>query len=234
MDGAAQMTRGQAMRDATPAGAEVRRLPMKIFQIGFNKCGTGTIHNYLRANGVSSVHWDRGNLAKRLFANLANDDDLLAGYEQFDAFTDMEFLDYTGTYLEGYKLFPHLAAQYPDAVFILNTRDREAWIRSRLEHGTRPYLRRQMLHYGVASVDEVTDRWRAEWERHHRRVVEFFGAKPHRFFVCRIETDLPHLLNEKLPECELDDRYYQLCTPRRSLLLRRAQFVVERAKSLLG
>ena len=105
---------------------------MKIFQIGFNKCGTSTIHRYLRANGVKCVHWDDGRLAQRMFANLANGDNLMAGYEGFDAFTDMEYIDQVGTLLEGYKLFPYLAAQYPDAVFILNTRDREAWIRSRL------------------------------------------------------------------------------------------------------
>ena len=104
------------------------RLPIKIFQIGFNKCGTRTIHRYLTRNGVSSVHWDAGRLAKRMYANLAEGRELLAGYEEFDAFTDMEYLDEFGTtYLEGYKLYPYLAAQYPNAVFILNTRNREAW-----------------------------------------------------------------------------------------------------------
>ena len=84
---------------------------MKIFQIGFNKCGTSTIHRYLRANGVKCVHWDDGRLAQRMFANLANGDNLMAGYEGFDAFTDMEYIDQVGTLLEGYKLFPYLAAQ---------------------------------------------------------------------------------------------------------------------------
>jgi hypothetical protein len=57
------------------SGSEPSRashLPMKIFQIGFNKCGTSTIHHYLRANGVRSVHWDDGRLAQRMFANLAD------------------------------------------------------------------------------------------------------------------------------------------------------------------
>lgn len=101
------------------------RLPIKIFQIGFNKCGTRTIHRYLARNGVRSLHWDAGRLAKRMYANLAEGRELLAGYEEFDAFTDMEYLDEFGTtYLEGYKLYPHLAAQYPNAVFILNTSGR--------------------------------------------------------------------------------------------------------------
>jgi hypothetical protein len=187
------------------------RLPMKIFQIGFNKCGTTTIHHYLRVNGIRSLHWDEGRLALRIFTNLCNGDDLLAGYEDFDAFTDMEFFAPDGSvYLEAYKLFPYLAARYPDAVFIMNTRDREAWIRSRMAHGKRtPLTKRHMIYYDVTSTDKLADLWRAEWERHHRRVTEFFTGKHYRFFVCRIETDLPYLLNEKLPECRLDANLYK-------------------------
>ena len=113
------------------------RIPFKIFQIGFNKCGTKTLHHYFSRNGVRSVHWDYGRLAQRMFANLASGSKLLAGYEQFDVFTDMEYLNESGTYLEAYKLYRHLADQYPHSVFILNTRNREAWIRSRLGHGHR-------------------------------------------------------------------------------------------------
>ena len=112
----------------------MQHVPMKIFQIGFNKCGTRTIHQYFCDNGIRSVHWDEGRLAQRMFKNLSDGESLLAGYEEYDVFTDMEFLSESGVFLEGYKLFPFLAAQYPDAVFILNTRDRESWIRSRVSH----------------------------------------------------------------------------------------------------
>jgi len=185
---------------------------MKVFQIGFNRCGTRSIHRYLHANGVRSIHWDEGRLAKRMFTNLASGDDLLAGYEDFDAFTDMEFLDHCGVHLEGYKLFPYLAARYPDAVFILNTRDRESWIRSRLRHGLGknkvPYASKFMSTYNLSSIDRLTELWRADWDLHHRRVTEFFASKSHRFFVCRIETDFPHLLNYKIPEGKLVARHF--------------------------
>jgi hypothetical protein len=182
---------------------------MKIFQIGFNKCGTNTIHSYLQGNGIKSVHWDEGRLAERIFRNFANGDDLLRGYEAFEAFTDMEFLDETGRcYLEAYKLFPYLAKQYPDAIFILNTRNREDWVRSRLGHGNRPYAARHMRYYNITTENELTTIWRDEWEQHHRRVIEFFSNKPYRFLVCNIETDLPHRLNEALPELQLDAGCY--------------------------
>ena len=182
---------------------------MNIFQIGFNKCGTSTFHRYLRANRVKSVHWDEGRLAQRMFANLANGDKLLRGYECFEASTDMEYLGRTGTYLEGYKLFPYLVEQFRDAVFILNTRDREAWIRSWFAWRG-DYAARHRLHYNVTTNEELANLWRAEWDRHHHRVTDYFAGRPHRFFVCTIETDLPHLLNEKLPEYRLDSNFYEL------------------------
>jgi len=183
---------------------------MKIFLIGFNKCGTNTIHHYLLANNVRSVHWDQGRLAKRIFRNLAEGDDLLKGYESFDAFTDMEFLDAQGQcYLEAYKLFPQLAQQYPDAVFILNTRDREDWIRSRLAHGNKPYARRQMSFYGASSEEELVAIWRKDWSRHHCRVMKFFAEGNYRFFVCPIDTDLPRCLTQGLPDLRLDETRYK-------------------------
>jgi len=182
---------------------------MKIFQIGFNKCGTKTIHHYLHANGVRSIHWDEGRLALRIFKNLANGDKLLAGYEDFDAFTDMEFLNSSGScFLEAYKLFPYLAEQYPDAAFILNTRDPDAWIRSRLNH--KDYATGQMAWFEVESEADLIDTWRVEWEQHHQRVIEFFSRTSYRFFVCKIEADLPGRLNDALPELQLDKKRYEL------------------------
>ena len=181
---------------------------MKIFQIGFNRCGTLTMHGYLRANGVRSVHYDNGKLAQRMFRNLRQGKDILSGYD-YDAFFDMEW-NGPDEILEGYKLYPQLAARYPDAVFILNTRDREDWIRSRFLHGQgrRPARHKAVL--GLSSDEELAERWRREWEAHHSNVVEFFAGKPHRFFVCDIRTDLPDLLDDMLPEYKLDSALYHL------------------------
>jgi hypothetical protein len=67
-----------------------------------------------------------------------------------------------------------------------------------------------MLHYNVTSIHDLTDRWRIEWERHHRQVMVFFARTAFRFLVCRIETDLPHLLHDALPECKLDSTHYRV------------------------
>ena len=161
---------------------------------------------------MSGVHWDEGRLAQRIFANLASGSNLLEGYEQFDVFTDMEYLNDFGILFGSLQIVSVIwRRNIPHAVFILNTRNREAWIRSRLAHGKeRSYARRAMLHYNVTSIHELTNLWRAEWEQHHREVTEFFRDKPFRLIVCRIETDLPRILDKSLPECKLNSRHYRV------------------------
>ena len=190
-----------------PIQERVVRLPFKIFQIGFNKCGTHTIHSYFEANGIKSIHRDDGRLAQQMFRNLSNGEDLLHGYEQFDAFTDMEYID-GQTYLEAYKLFPYLASQYPESVFILNTREPNAWIKSRFGHGGGRLAQLHRAYYNVTSDQQLIELWRCDWNRHQSRVLDFFSGRSHRFFVCNIETDLPHLLNSKIPELSWDSSQY--------------------------
>lgn len=45
------------------------KIMKKIFQIGFNKVGTVSLHEFFLKNGISSVHWDRGNLSKTIHSN---------------------------------------------------------------------------------------------------------------------------------------------------------------------
>ena len=42
---------------------------IKIFQIGFNKCATVSLHKFFESNGLKSIHWDKGRLAKTIYKN---------------------------------------------------------------------------------------------------------------------------------------------------------------------
>ena len=44
----------------------LRPKPGRIFLIGHNKCGTRSFHKLLRKNGYSSIHYDKGRLARRI------------------------------------------------------------------------------------------------------------------------------------------------------------------------
>jgi hypothetical protein len=182
----------------------------RVFQIGFNKCGTRTVHRFLELNGFAAVHWDRGRLARRMYRNVANGDSLIKGYEQFDAFSDMEHVT-PGFAFEAYKLFPLLAAEFPGALFLLNTRDREDWVRSRFNHRDGAYARHWKAVAGVAGDAELADFWRAEWERHHERVRMFFGARPRlRLLTFDISRDSPELIARQFPERAFDLSVYRV------------------------
>jgi hypothetical protein len=195
--------------------SKMHRMPageVKIFQIGFNKCGTRTIAGFFEANGLRCAHWDSGRLAKAMFQNLAAGRSLIDGYRNFQVFTDMEFTPANGKQaLQAFKLYPQVAAEFPNALFLLNTRNREAWIRSRLEHrGGRPnaYLEKWKRIYCTADPGEVAARWRKDWDSHHRDVIAFFSGSPYRLLVFDIEQESPELLVRALPEYDLDVSKY--------------------------
>lgn len=197
---------------AKPRNMGIFRHNMKVFQIGFNKCGTRTLANFFEQNGLRCVHWDGGRLAKAMFENLKTGRSLIHGYNDFQVFTDMEYTPSDGSAsLQGFKLYPELAAEFTDALFILNTRDREAWIQSRVNHRSgkpQAYLEKWKRIYHTADVNEVTARWREDWDQHHRAVEEFFSGKSYRLLVFNIELDSPTRVVQAMPEYKLDARKY--------------------------
>jgi hypothetical protein len=108
---------------------------MKIFQIGFNKCGTRYLYKVLTDLGFKGIYYDHGNLARRMFQNFLNCNRLLDGYEQYDYYGSMDNI-YMNLYAH-LLLYKELDKQYPGSKFILNTRDVESWIKRRLEE---PFL----------------------------------------------------------------------------------------------
>jgi hypothetical protein len=183
-------------------------MPVKVFQIGFNKCGTRTLNDFLKHNGFRTIHWDKGKLARAIFRNLSNGDDLVRGYEDFDVFTDMEWVT-KGFALEAYKLFPHFAEAYPDAVFILNTREREDWIKSRFNHHNGVYIRKWKRALKIKDNAALADFWRADWDSHHSRVGKYFSDKAARFVKFDIAKDSPEVLSRLFPDRELDVSAYR-------------------------
>jgi hypothetical protein len=181
----------------------------KVFQIGFNKCGTRTVHRFLQLNGLHAVHWDRGNLARSIYRNLTNRDSLIKGYEQFDAFSDMEYVTSEFAF-EAYKLFPLLADEFPDALFLLNTRDREDWVRSRLDHREGAYAKKWKAVLGVDDDARLAELWRTDWDRHHERVTSFFASRHLQFLKFDIANDSPELIARYFPNCRFDLSAYRV------------------------
>ena len=180
----------------------------KFFQIGFHRCGTTSIHEFFERNGIPSIHFDRGRLATTMFDNLARGQHILCGYERYKAFTDMELLT-QDRYFEAYKLYRSIMAQVPESKFILNVRDPDRWIMSRLIHNSRHipidlkdmvifrdkkvllgnYYELYRACHGLSDVNEVAAHMRAEWGMHIASVKASIPAN--RLLVFNIESDSP-------------------------------------------
>ena len=159
------------------------RTPLRIFLIGFNKCGTTSFHDYFSANGISSVHWRANTLALALHRNSQERRALLSGIDQWTAYTDMNCIpgspwdasNSTGKPLiEGCRYFRELHRDYPQALFILNTRDPLQWVRSRLNHDdglfARAYLK-ALADEGITNRRQLKQRWLEDWHTHHAEVL---------------------------------------------------------------
>lgn len=177
---------------------------MKIFIIGFNKCGTRSLSNFFRDNNIPSVHWDKGRMAQKMLWNHRLGLPLLTGYEQFQCFSDMEFIDSVNNkFIAGYKRFRELSHQYPNSKFILNTRPMNNWIKSRLNHNNRAYAKKFMRIYGIKSRAKLLELWKRDWVSHHKNVLDFFEGQRN-FILFDIENDNPIKLVDFLENVDLD------------------------------
>ena len=163
-------------KQSIPIQAEVSR---RIFVIGHNKCGTRSINKLLKKNGYSSIHYDKGRLAKRIQANFIFSRPLLDGVDQYCGYTDMELC---GEFY-AYRLFPLLDLQYPGSCFIYNTRDVNRWVDSRLNHRNgkyaRTYLYRMQRTFEDPSltIDDLRQHWVEAWQRHDADLRTYFAGR---------------------------------------------------------
>jgi len=202
----------------------------RIFQIGFNRCATEALHQFMLANGVPSVHWDGGLVAGRIMANVCHDFRPTAGYAGIQAFFDMEWVN-EDLVIEAFKAFPRLYSAHPDAVFLLNTRSRDAWIKSRLAHAGGGYARTYQTAIGAANQEALARYWADDWDRHHFRVRSFFSGRG-RLVEYNIETDGPEKLAAAMPEFNLDPTLYKRVENRADRYLTSAEYTAEqRAKA---
>jgi hypothetical protein len=165
----------------------------RIFVIGFNKCGTRSICDWFKSNGLESIHWDNGKLARSMLRRSRLGYRLLhARYRDVRVFSDMEDVD--GPELVfGFKMFRELDRQYPGSKFVLNTRPKDAWIRSRCNHQSGRYAQKIARSFQVP-VESLPLMWSREWDDHHADVRRYFENRPEDLVVFDIERDQPQKL----------------------------------------
>jgi hypothetical protein len=175
--------------------------PGKVFQIGFDKCGTMTLWQFFKDNGIASIHHGKGKLAVSMHNNHINNKPLIAAkYAHYIVYTDMERLDADQPIDIGMTLFQELDRQYPGSKFILNTRDKKAWLKSRSMSRMNIMTKQTLLHRTARrqqkSLEQVLEQWSKEWDEHHKAVIAYFKDRPQDLLVFNIETDPPEKLCE--------------------------------------
>ena len=163
-------------------------------QIGFKRCGTSSIAAFFNRSGIPAVHWDRGRLALTMRENMRVGRPILRGYEQYSSFTDMEYVAADDCF-EGFRHYDRILEDYPEAKFILNTRDQDRWLRSMHQHSVLAGPERIGFYrwrYGTADPERLSEFWRQEWDEHYKRVMA--DIRGDRLLVFDIEKDSPELL----------------------------------------
>lgn len=187
----------------------------RIFQIGFNKCGTRSLNHLMKRNDIKSIHYGGGKIAETMFRHYRNNEPLIdIRYRDITFFSDMEsIVEPNKPLYVGTQLFKQLYYQYPNSIFILNIRDKQNWIQSRINHGSKPgevqYLDIIMKKLNL-SEKEVIELWNKDWDDHLKNVKDFFKNKPDKLIVYNIETESINILVEKLsPHIKLDATKYK-------------------------
>ena len=181
----------------------------KIFQIGFNKTGTGSIYQFLLDNDIKSVHWAGGKISRIMHLNDLNGDPLLKGLEEYQGFTDMEHnLKDGGFFYASERYFKELDKQYPGSLFIFNYRNIDKWILSRSKHSNGMYLLNAMIKDGL-DRDEIFSQWRQEYKTHMQNVEDYFREKDN-CLLLNIEDTNNELLGEFLRKHGLSIRSMSL------------------------
>jgi len=188
----------------------------KIFFIGFNKTATTSFDYLFSCSGYTSYHhWARIKkkktyLAKQIYNNLQNNLPILNKIDNAHAYSDLisPVTDIDGkTFIyEANQNFDILYKEYPNAYFILNTRNIEDWVLSRSNH--KNALKAWNKFFNI-SYGKTIDMWRKNFIKHHTSVREFFYNKPTaNFLEFNIDTDRIDILIDYVKKDFILDKNY--------------------------
>ena len=157
-------------------------LGFKVFFIGFNKCGTRSFTWLFREAGLKAYHGsDEDPLHTQIPRNIELGRRSLSGFENYDAYSDSEKLSYS---------FREIDKDYPNSRFVLNTRNINRWIVSRLNHGEGKYVEFMNGFEGKnLAWHEWAEVWRTHFIEHESQVTEYFRGRDATFLRYDIEID---------------------------------------------
>jgi hypothetical protein len=178
------------------AGRGAGQPPLRrVVQIGFHKCGTRSFQRLFEGAGHPVVQHKlrrrfrpTRNAAALMRENLRAGRKIFAGMEHFIFYAGLIHQSETDSFEPIFK-FREMLRDYPDTILLLNVRNREDWIRSRLKHGHGEFAQRVMQQRGIATTDEMAETWRQEWDTHLAEVRAFMADRPAQLIEFNLDTD---------------------------------------------
>ena len=176
----------------------------RVVQIGFHKCGTRSLEQLFRGAGHPVVKfklrrpWRRSRNAGLIMRqNLEAGRKIFAGMDDHVFYADLIYQTDSDSF-EPIRYFREIMRDYPDTVLLLNVRDREDWIKSRLKHSHGEFAQRVMRQRGIDSKEVLADLWRQEWDTHLAEVRAFMADRPEQLVEFDIDRDPVEALVERL------------------------------------
>lgn len=186
--------------------------------VGFNKCGTRSLAHLFARAGHPSVHqklpagllsrfWTTRKIGRLMRLNVEAGRAVLDGLEDYVFYGDLIDSSAKGSF-DANCLFPRILADYPDTILLLNWRDREDWIRSRLQHGHGEFAARELRLRGLASLEELAEAWRRDWDQHLAAVRRFMLPRPEQLIEFHLDRDRIEDLVARLPAYGLKAEHF--------------------------
>jgi len=162
----------------------------KVFFIGFNKTATTAFHKLFLDSGYKSYHHKKNKkkyLAKIIHENYLNNDPILKTIDDADCYSDLVYSTHD-EYIEANSFYKEIFREYPNSYYVLQTRNIDNWICSRLKHiGTESFA------YRVCNVLDITERelidyWKNLYSSRVSEIINFYKNKSN-FIIFDIDND---------------------------------------------
>ena len=164
-------------------------------------------HKYIKFRPLTK---ENVNLAKRIKENFSDRLPILTGIDQADCYSDLCYYRRDEEVIEAVDYFEQFYEEYPNSYFVLQTRNINDWILSRMCHrGKKESFPEVAMQALGLSEEEVIEYWRNLRQEHYKKVFDFFKDKPN-FIVYDIDTDnIDKLIDFVSKDFVLDKSYWQ-------------------------
>lgn len=150
-------------------------LRKKYFGIGFNKTATTTLYNLFKYNQIPAWH----------------DVEYNWNTDKYCAFFDGK--NSVGCPINGVRVDSEISIpsikkylEYPNSVFILQTRPLDDWLISRFKHGYAMTRGTKKNHPFWPMSNELARTWISARQKHYNNVLEFFRDMPEKLIIVDI------------------------------------------------